>query len=226
MYWSYWWNPCECLHPSKEKTSYRGRKILVTQNVMCACSFDMTFTFVYIGWEWTTNDSRVLFDAIVNPEINFPMQADGKFFVFTYFSFNTIPILTWPFWFYPLSYYYVVEPEYTNMLGFLTPYRGELYHLHDYKESNCQPRLAKELFNYIHSSLRNVIDRCFGVLKVRFPILKMMPNYPLCQQHLILTACCVLHNFIRREARRDRWFEEFQVEDLDVVDHEEVGARQ
>lgn len=41
-----------------------------------------------------------------------------------------------------------------------------------------------------------------------------MPNYPLCRQRLIPIACCVLHNFIRREARRDRLFEEFQVEDL------------
>ncbi|KAL6294157.1 hypothetical protein ACE6H2_002299 [Prunus campanulata] len=76
-----------------------------------------------------------------------------------------------------------------------------------------------ELFNYRHSSLRNVIERCFGVLKARFPILKLMPNYPLRRQRRIPIACCVLHNFIRKEARRDRMFEEFQVEDM-IIDTE------
>lgn len=112
------------------------------------------------------------------------------------------------------------------MLGFLSPYRGEQYHLHDYRGNNRKPRGPKELFSYIHSSLRNGIERCFGLLKARFPILKMMPNYPLCRQQLIPIVCYVLHNFIRRETRRDRLFEEFQVEDLDMPDQEGVGATQ
>lgn len=38
------------------------------------------------------------------------------------------------------------------------------------------------------------------------------------------TYCLFCSSFIRREARRDRLFEEFQVEDLNnVVDHEGVG---
>lgn len=109
------------------------------------------------------------------------------------------------------------------MLGFLTAYHGERYHLRDYRGRNCKPRIPKELFNYIHSSLRNVIERCFGVSKVRFPILKMMSNYPLRRQRLIPVACCVLHNFIRRQVRRDGLFEQFQVEHLDVVNQEEVA---
>lgn len=79
----------------------------------------------------------------------------------------------------PPGYYYVVDSGYTNMLGFLSPYRGEQYHLHDYRGNNRKPRGPKELFSYIHSSLRNGIERCFGLLKARFPILKMMPNYPI-----------------------------------------------
>ena len=31
---------------------------------MCACDFDMKFTFVYTGWEVTANDSRVFLDAL------------------------------------------------------------------------------------------------------------------------------------------------------------------
>ncbi|CAL2230034.1 unnamed protein product [Prunus armeniaca] len=179
--------------PAQKQTSYRGRKILITQNVMCACSFDMMFTFVYTGWEGTANDSRVFIDAVMRPENEFPFPDEG--------------------------YYYVVDAGYSNVPGFLAPYRGERYHLRDYRGPQRAPRGPMELFNYRHSSLRNVIERCFGVLKARFPILKLMPNYPPRRQRRIPIACCVLHNFIRKEARRDRMFEEFQVEDM-IIDSE------
>ena len=39
---------------------------------MCACDFDMKFTFVYTGWEGIANDSRVFLDALQRPENNFP----------------------------------------------------------------------------------------------------------------------------------------------------------
>ena len=45
------------LLPTIKQTSFRSRKIVITQNVMCACDFDMMFTFVYGGWEGTTNDA-------------------------------------------------------------------------------------------------------------------------------------------------------------------------
>ncbi|CAL2257735.1 unnamed protein product [Prunus armeniaca] len=82
--------------PAQKQTSYRGRKILITQNVMCACSFDMMFTFVYTGWEGTANDSRVFIDAVMRPENEFPFPDEG--------------------------YYYVVDAGYSNVPGFLAPY--------------------------------------------------------------------------------------------------------
>ena len=62
------------------------------------------------------------------------------------------------------------------MSGFLSPYRGERYHLSHYRAGG-PPQGMKELFNRRHASLRNVIERCFGVLKARFPILNAMPSY-------------------------------------------------
>ena len=56
----------------------------------------------------------------------------------------------------------------------------ERYHLRDFQGED-RPEGAKELFNYRHSSLRNVIERCFGVLKAQFPVLKMMPRYKPCR---------------------------------------------
>ncbi|KAJ0080212.1 hypothetical protein Patl1_23398 [Pistacia atlantica] len=48
--------------------------------------------------------------------------------------------------------------------GIITPYRGERYHIKEYSQQN-PPRNARELFNHRHSSLRNAIERAFGVLK-------------------------------------------------------------
>jgi len=62
-----------------------------------------------------------------------------------------------------------------------------------------RPRNAKELFNLRHSSLRNAIERIFGVLKKRFPILKKQLEYDYDIQVQLVNALCCLHNFIRRE---------------------------
>ncbi|CAN1122382.1 hypothetical protein LINPERHAP2_LOCUS1309, partial [Linum perenne] len=77
------------------------------------------------------------------------------------------------------------------------------------------PRGREELFNYRHSSLRNVIERCFGVLKARFPILKFMRSYSLKKQTQIVMACCTIHNFIRLQATRDELFDQFQDSDAE-----------
>ncbi|KAI3894411.1 hypothetical protein MKX03_016917 [Papaver bracteatum] len=160
---------------------YRGRKTLPTQNVMCVCDFDMCFTYVLAGWEGTANDARIFMEAVSDPQSMFLHPPTGK--------------------------YYVVDSGYSNMLGYLAPYRGQRYHLNDYP-GNRGPRSAREKFNHAHSSLRNIIERCFGVLKARFPILKMMPSYSLRKQRNIVIAACAIHNFIRRHAMEDDLFTE------------------
>lgn len=65
--------------PASRQTSFRGRKQIITQNVMCCCDFDMKFTFVYAGWEGTANDSRVFMNAVGNEENNFPWAPEGTY---------------------------------------------------------------------------------------------------------------------------------------------------
>ncbi|XP_059650520.1 uncharacterized protein LOC132296327 [Cornus florida] len=105
------------------------------------------------------------------------------------------------------------------MRYFFAPYRGERYHLQEYR--GRQIRGPHELFNYRHSSLRNMIERCFGILKMRWPIFKLMPPYKLSVQALIVIACCTLHNFIRDEARLDRFFDEYGDENANLQEEEE-----
>ena len=60
----------------------------------------------------------------------------------------------------------------------IVPYRGVRYHLKEY--STRGPQNAEKIFNHWHSSLCNVIERTFGVLKKRFPIISGMtePFFP------------------------------------------------
>ena len=101
--------------------------------------------------------------------------------------------------------YYLVDSGYANRPGYLAPYKGTKYHLQEYREGP-QPEGKEEIFNYAHSSLRNVIERCFGVLKMKWRILREIPSYATHNQSQIIVACCALHNFIRTSGIQDRHF--------------------
>lgn len=48
--------------PIELSPRYRGRKD-TTQNVLVACSFDLKFTYVLVGWEGTSSNSRIVKSA-------------------------------------------------------------------------------------------------------------------------------------------------------------------
>ncbi|CAA0840427.1 Unknown protein [Striga hermonthica] len=89
-------------------------------------------------------------------------------------------------------------PEsYANVPGFLSPYRGDRYHLPELIRSNQTPKNSRELLNKRHATVRNVVERSFGILKGKFPIIKgLMPNYTTEFHTNIVIACCVVQNFI------------------------------
>ncbi|XP_058211855.1 uncharacterized protein LOC131324046 [Rhododendron vialii] len=202
---------------------------------MAMCSFDMKFTFVYPGWEGSAHDGCVFFAAVSNPDFHFPhpplrkfkFEEDCSHICFWIYSSRKHIILTRVIS--DLDKYYLVDSGYTNMLGYLPPYRGQRYHRDQWDGANTIFRTPYELFNYKHSSLRNVIERCFGVLKKRFPILKGMPNYDYALQSTIVTACCVIHNFILMHHGRDEYFDgynkdiEWEGETDEEVDNDDVG---
>ncbi|XP_062088738.1 uncharacterized protein LOC133795299 [Humulus lupulus] len=162
--------------PVDKQIPYIGRKGCPTQNIMDVCGFDMLFTFVWAGWEGTSHDTRIFLEALRNTHLNFPKPPNGK--------------------------YYLVDTGYSNMKGYLAPYKGTRYHLPQFQQGS-QPSGSKEVFNHAHSSLCSVIERCFGVWKARWEILQRMPNYKFDKQVAIVTASMALHNFIRRETIND-----------------------
>jgi hypothetical protein len=71
--------------------------------------------------------------------------------------------------------YYLVDSVYPNRNGFLASYKGQRYHI-----SECEHHQLvgiKEVFNPAHSSLKNVIERSFGVLKMKWRILLYLLSY-------------------------------------------------
>ena len=110
----------------------------------------------------------------------------------------------------------MVDAAYTNQPYFLAPYKGEKYHNNDFAGVTTMSG-PRELFNRRHSSLRNVVERTFGVLKKRYPILKgPMPPYKIPRQCTIVIACCVVHNIIRENDIQDEFFNLFADENTDA----------
>ncbi|KAL0559553.1 hypothetical protein IC582_004167 [Cucumis melo] len=96
-------------------------------------------------------------------------------------------------------FYYLYYAGYPNTKGFLAPYRGQRYHLQDWRGVGNTPTSAKEYFNMKHSFARNVIVLMFGLLKGCWAILRGKSYYPLKVQCRTILACCPLHNLINRE---------------------------
>ncbi|KAL4580344.1 hypothetical protein LXL04_016534 [Taraxacum kok-saghyz] len=154
----------------KDIPRYRNRKGEITTNVLAACTPDMQFIYVLPGWEGSVVDGRILRSAMLRE--NWLQVSKGN--------------------------YYLVDAGYTNGEGFLAPFRGQRYHLNTWLNGH-RPEKAEEYFNMKHSAARNVIERCFGVLKKRWAILRSPSFYPIWTQNKIILACCLLHNFIRKE---------------------------
>ena len=79
------------------------------------------------------------------------------------------------------------------------------YHLQDFADQGHDPKNEIELFNLCHFSLRNVMEKIFGVFKSRFTIFKSAPPFPYRTQADLVLACASLHNFLRKECRSDEF---------------------
>ncbi|KAM0868725.1 hypothetical protein ACQ4PT_041141 [Festuca glaucescens] len=162
----------------KDKIKYTNRKGYTSQNVLAICDFDMRFTFAVPGWPGSVHDTRVWTDA--RPHFsNFPHPPHGK--------------------------YYLVDSGYPSRTGYLAPFIGQRYHVPDFQ--GAPPQNMQEKFNHRHSALRNVIERAFGVLKMKWRILLGIPHYDPLTQTKIITACMCLHNFIRDSKLYDDHFD-------------------
>ncbi len=159
---------------------FRNRKGTLSQNVMVVCDFDLNITYVSAGWEGSATDARVLRSAMNKPI--------GKFEV-------------------PLGKFFLVDGGYANTASFLAPYRGVRYHLKEFGHGHRRPQNHKELFNHRHAVLRNHVERALGVIKKRFPILKVATFHKMENQAKIPLAAAILHNIIRSLNGDEKWLD-------------------
>jgi DDE superfamily endonuclease len=125
------------------------------------------------GWGGSAHDERVLEDAL-----------DKGFQV-------------------PEGKYYLGHAGYSNTKRTLVPHRGVRYHLKEQARRGLRPANKQELFNLRHSTLRNAIERAFGVWKHRFKILRAAPEYDIKTQIGLVYATSALHNFIEKAGDDD-----------------------
>ncbi|KAL8126422.1 hypothetical protein AgCh_013639 [Apium graveolens] len=100
------------------------------------------------------------------------------------------------------------------------------YHLKEFGGQGRHPRNAEELFNLRHSSLRDVIDRIFGIFKSRFKIFKVAPPFPFQVQAELVFACAGLHNFLRKVCSSDEFsvkVEDDQSSHIEEADNPELS---
>jgi hypothetical protein len=183
------------LIPLELQPRYRNRKGTLSQNVLAVCNFDMEFVYILAGWEGSAHDVRVLQDA---------QYSRG---------FNT-----------PKGKYWLGDAGYSNSEFVLSPYRGVRYHLKEVRQADQRPATPKELFNLRHSSLRNVVERIFGVLKRQWQILGGKGSeYSIETQVDLFQALIGLFNFGRKHGEKSTFPNDGSVEDKDVGNEVEGG---
>ena len=78
----------------------------------------------------------------------------------------------------------------------MTPFRNTRYHINDFRGVELETLECEEKFNYIHSRLRNVIERRFGGLKQRWHIVERVPYFARKKQAMIIISCFAMDNYL------------------------------
>lgn len=175
--------------PENEQAAWRNRKQVITQNILGVCDFNLVFVHILAGWEGSAHDGKV-FSAAREQGFKAP---PGK--------------------------YFLADAAYSNSAMTMAPYRAVRYHLKEWAKGDQRPRNAKELFNLRHATLRNHIERAFGVLKRKFRILKNGSEYSIQVQIGMVYGLVALYNFIRRRASEAEW-QRYVESDLDEGEDE------
>ncbi|KAJ9561707.1 hypothetical protein OSB04_006867, partial [Centaurea solstitialis] len=181
--------------PVDQQARCRGRgKGECYQNVLGICDFNMLFTYVWVGWEGIAHDARVLREVAFSPTSGFPFPPRDK--------------------------YYLWDAAYANTRGFMTPYRNTRYWLADFRRQRALTKKKRKV-QPCSCTTQKCIERAYGVLKARFPILKQMAPYPFRIQRNVAIACFAVHNFIRRCNIHDQLFMDFDNDPMFIAEGQE-----
>jgi len=95
-----------CCPSTADREAARDRKGNLTQNCLAICGFDMTFYYVFSGWEGSVADSTMFHDA----------------------RMTDLPI--------PAGKYYLADAGFPTTTSLLIPFHGRRYHLREWGCAN------------------------------------------------------------------------------------------
>ncbi|SRR6266566_1635571 len=96
------------IHCTSSTTDYgasRNHKGMLTQNCLAACSFDLRFTYFLFGWERSSHDSMIYYDA-----------CRTDFYI-------------------PKGRYYLADAGFGSFEALLVPYQNVQYHLSEWSHA-------------------------------------------------------------------------------------------
>lgn len=86
---------------------------------------------------------------------------------------------------------------------------------------------SQQNFNKIHAKARVVIERCFGQIKKRFPIIGYLLRISQDKIPSVIVACAVLHNLAKTLNDEDIWYyDDFptDVENINIQDDNDIDV--
>ena len=152
----------------EDQLRYCNRKGHLLQNVLTVCNFAIEFIYILIGQEGLVHNTAVFRDTKNNK------------------GFTTL-----------LRKYQLRDAGYTNSETVLILYRVTRYYLKEQRLFSLKPKNVKELFNLRYTSLQNVVERIFSVVKRKYQVLRTLSKYLIDTQTRIILAYYTLYNYVR-----------------------------
>ena len=173
---------------TEEQARSQNQKRTLSQNILIVCDFNINFVYLLAGQEGLVHNKRVLIDTQAHYGFTIP---EGK--------------------------YQLGDIGYSNSEYIMVLYQGVQYYLREQHQSNKKPKNIKELFNLQHTSLCNIIERIFSIIKRKFKILSFKAEYSFDTQVDLVLSLCTLYNFIRQYQSLNNKINSFKLKEEEQV---------
>jgi hypothetical protein len=97
-----------CNPSAAERQANRDRKGMITQNCLAVCDFDMKFLYIFPGWDGSSSDSAMFYDARIT-------------------DFTV-----------PRNRYYLADAGFPTTTSLIIPFRNVRYHLAEWARADLR----------------------------------------------------------------------------------------
>ena len=163
--------------PKKSGSLYWNYKNFFSVVLFGLVDADYNFLFVDVGAEGRSSDSTIWKFSAFSQDVT----AEG----------NPLGIpepANFPGYKGKLPYYFVADDAFELSLNCMKPY------------PSADLTMTQRIFNYRLSRARRIVENAFGILSTRFRILRREIEMEPDNANVVIMACIVLHNYLRRHA--------------------------